>query len=146
MRRLLFLALALATPAAAQEAQVTPRVTATVAAGETRLEVRLVSAPGVGAIASVQGEVQLPAGSRPVAAAEFAAGVVGAWNEAEPGRIRFAGVAAQGLGEAPVFVLRLPGAVAAERVRVVLEEAVGADGFRKLVVGRPAPAQPLEDE
>lgn len=146
MRALLAAAVLLAAPALAQAPQVTATVATVAADGGTRLEVRLTTAPGVGAVGSFQGEIRLPAGSAAAAAGEFSPGVVGVWHEVEPGRVRFAGVSAQGLGGAPVLVLRLPGVVAAEGVRVVLEEAVGIDGYRKLVVGRPAPAQPLEDE
>ena len=139
-------ALLLASPLAGQDAQVRAEVSAVADSGATRVEVRLTTAPGVGAVASFQGIVQLPAGTPPVAAGEFPAGIVGAWNEVEPGRVRFAGVATQGLTQPLVLVLRVPGALAGETVRVALEEAVGADGFRKLNVGRPAPSHPMEDE
>ena len=52
----------------------------------------------------------------------------------------------QQLTQPLVLVLRVPGTLAGETVRVALEEAVGADGFRKLDVGRPAPSHPMEDE
>jgi len=140
MRRLLAVLAVAAVPALADgAASQTPRVRSAVAVsaeagGGSRVEVRLerdAAAPQVG---SFQGELRFDPAALTLAGAELPAGLVGAWNQVEPGRVRFAGVSPNGLGGGAVLVLRFTSRapVAPDQLQVRLEEVFAVDGRSRL--------------
>jgi len=127
----------LAAPAAGQaraEPAVRPAVSVTAESGGVRVEVRLERAAGAPAIGAFQGNLRFDAAALTVASGQFAPGVVGAWNQVEPGRVRFAGASTQGIVGGAVLVLRVTPkrALSAADFRATLEEAFGTDGRMRL--------------
>lgn len=95
-------------------------------------------------VASYQGELRYDATRLHLSAAAFPAGAAGVWNEVEPGRLRFAGAAPGGVGDAAVLTLRFArsGPVEAAGFTVAMEEVVAQAAFTPLtsrVVARPHP-------
>lgn len=142
MRRLLAVLAIAAAPmmadgAASQAAGPGVRPAVAVAAeagGGSRVEVRLerdAAAPQVG---SFQGELRFDPAALTLAGAELPAGLVGAWNQVEPGRVRFAGVSPNGLAGGAVLVLRFTSRapVAPNQLQVRLEEVFAVDGRSRL--------------
>lgn len=86
------------------------------------------------AIASYQGELRYDVSRLQVQGGSYPAGVVGAWNEVEPGRIRFAAAAADGLAGSLALTLRATprGEIGADAFQVQMEELVGAASFENL--------------
>lgn len=85
-------------------------------------------------IASFQAELSYDTTQLSILGGDFAAGVDGAWHEVAPGRVRFAGAAASGLGEAPLATLRFAARQTSGRRTFGLDfqELVGADDFNDL--------------
>jgi hypothetical protein len=85
-------------------------------------------------IASYQGELRYDVSRLQLQGGSFPAGVVGAWNEVEPGRVRFAAAAPEGLGGTLALTLRaLPrGEVAESTFQVRMDELTGAASFEDL--------------
>lgn len=136
---LLALAPALAVkPLAAQAAAAAPRVRAEVTvaaeAGGARAEVRLARAPSAPLVGSFSGEARFDPARFTLAGAEVPAGLTVTWNQLEPGRVRFAGVSPQGLGDGVVLVLRLSGSArpTPDTVAARLDEAFGTDARDRL--------------
>lgn len=95
-------------------------------------------------VASYQGELRYDAARLKLSAAAFPAGAAGVWNEVEPGRLRFAGAAPEGVRDGAVLALRFArsGAVEAAGFSVAMEEVVARNAFAPLtsrVVARPHP-------
>lgn len=85
-------------------------------------------------IASFQVELGYDRDRLSLAGAELRRGVMGAWNESAPGKVRFAGAVAEGLGEGAVVTLRFTakGEVTGEAFRVRVEELVSTANFQDL--------------
>ena len=100
----------------------------------TYADVRLHRVQTGAPIASFQAELAYDTTQLTVLASDFAAGVDGAWHEVSPGRVRFAGAAAAGLGDVPLATLRFASKQAGARRTFGLEfqELVGADDFSDL--------------
>lgn len=100
----------------------------------TYADVRLHRVQTNAPIASFQAEITFDTTQLTVLGSDFAAGVDGAWHEVAPGRVRFAGAAAVGLGDAPLATLRFASKqVAARRTfGLQFQELVGADDFSDL--------------
>jgi hypothetical protein len=95
-------------------------------------------------VSSYQGELRFDPEALSVVAGKFPEGVMGAWNEVEPGRIRFAGVSINGLGDGAALQLTVQAkrALLAADFHVAMEEVTSADGFTDLtqkVVAQKAP-------
>lgn len=86
------------------------------------------------AIASYQGELLYDVSRLTVQGASFPSGVAGAWNEVEPGHIRFAAAGMDGLGGSLALTLRaVPrGEIAASSFRVIMTELIGAASYENL--------------
>jgi hypothetical protein len=86
------------------------------------------------AVASFQGELRYDATRLKLARAAFPSGVAGLWNEVEPGRVRIASAAPEGLGNGAVVTLRFArgGAVDATAFSVAVEEVVAQREFSNL--------------
>jgi len=100
------------------------------AARTHRREVRLYLWPqGVDdRVAAFQGEIRMAQGLQALDVS-FPEGVLGAWNVVEPGRLRFAGVALEGVGSGAALLLRLgPGPALSSEVFQVTVERVAAAG------------------
>lgn len=95
-------------------------------------------------LASYQGELRYDPKAVEVVEGSFPEGLLGAWNLVEPGLIRFAGIAPDGLNgvaalDLKVRALRLP---SARDFQVQIEELVGMNGFVELtdrVAASPSP-------
>lgn len=88
-----------------------------------------------GAIASYQGEVHFDDAALEVVAVTFPPEVMGAWNVIEPGRLRFAGLVANGLSTPLAMKLELVARrplEASDFRRIVVEEITAATTFRNL--------------
>lgn len=85
-------------------------------------------------IASYQGELRYDVERLTVQGGSFPAGVVGAWNEVEPGRVRFAAAAPEGLPGTLALTLRATprGEIGESAFQVRMEELVGAAAFENL--------------
>lgn len=96
-------------------------------------------------IASFQGELEFATERLTLAGAELSPGVMGAWNESAPGKVRFAGAAMEGLGEGAVLRLRFTakGAVEGDAFQVKVEELVSSADFQDLSPRVVAREQPL---
>jgi hypothetical protein len=77
------------------------------AANESRVELVLRRVDVTEQVASVQGELTYDVGRMRLQSVEIPQGIVGAWNEVAPGRIRFAGLKVDGLGDGAVLALRV---------------------------------------
>jgi hypothetical protein len=95
-------------------------------------------------VASYQGELRYDAGAMRLSSAQLPAGVVGAWNEVQPGRVRFAGVAPSGVGDGAVLTLRFAAASqpARESFGLVMEELIAPD-FAELTDRVSSPLHPV---
>lgn len=100
----------------------------------TYAEVRLHRVQNSSSIASFQAELAYDTAQLSVLGGDFAATVDGAWHEVSPGRVRFAGASAAGLGDAPLATIRFASRhVSGKRVfGLDVQELVGADDFRDL--------------
>lgn len=104
-------------------------------------------------IASYQGEMRYDVSRMTVQGGSFPSGVVGAWNEVEPGRIRFAAAATEGLPGTLALTLRATprGEIGESAFQVRMEELVGTVAFENLTprfVNRAHPlfsTSPLQD-
>lgn len=120
-------------------------------AGESRVELVLRRVDVAEQVGSVQGELTYDAARMRLRSAEIPQGIMGAWNEVSPGRIRFAGLKVDGLGDGAVLALRVEASapLAAEAFSVTLSELTEAATLGNitarvtpaphplLVVGRP---------
>lgn len=88
-------------------------------------------------VASYQGELTYDTGALTLDHTDLPAGMIGETNEVQPGRVRFAGAALEGVGEAPILTLRFTrkGDVRRESFGVTFEE-VGAAGTFASLLGR----------
>jgi hypothetical protein len=98
------------------------------AVNESRVELVLRHVDVTEQVASVQGELTFDVDRVRLQSAEIPQGIVGAWNEVAPGRIRFAGLRVNGLGDGAVLALRVQTSVplAAEAFSVTLSELTDA--------------------
>lgn len=98
------------------------------AAGQARVELVLRRVEMPEQIASYQGEITYDRAAMRLVRAEVPAGLTGMFNEVEPGRIRFAGVKVEGVGDGPVLVLHVAPSrpLAAEQFRVSVTEVSSA--------------------
>ena len=96
-------------------------------------------------LASYQGELRYDVSRLTVQGGGFPAGVVGAWNEVEPGRIRFAAAAPEGLGGTLALTLRATprGEIGESAFQVRLDELGGAAGFENLTARAVQREHPL---
>lgn len=96
-------------------------------------------------IASFQGELTYAADRLTLAGAELSPGVMGAWNESAPGKVRFAGAAMDGVGDGPVLRLRFTatGSVTGDAFGVAVEELVSSTDFQDLSPRVVVREQPL---
>lgn len=103
-------------------------------AKEARVELYLHRVEVAEQVASYQGELRYDTGRMKLSAAELPGGVAGAWNEVEPGRVRFAAAALEGVGDAPVLTLRFAPTGRIERSGFTLdvEEIVATEAFAPL--------------
>lgn len=158
-QRTLALALALFGTLACQDATATakhepepplqpgihPVLVVTPEAGEqARVELRLRRVEVASEVASYQGELVFDREQMTLRGAEVPTGIMGAWNEVEPGRIRFAGARIDGVGNGAVLVLRVTpkGALEPEAFQVRLTELTEVGSFTDLtprVVASPRP-------
>lgn len=100
----------------------------------TYAEVRLRRVQTSASIASFQAELSYDTTQLSVLGADFPAGVDGAWHEASPGQVRFAGAAAGGLDDVPLATLRFASRKPAGQRAFSLnfQELVGANDFSDL--------------
>jgi hypothetical protein len=98
------------------------------AAGPARVELVLRRVEIADQIASYQGEITYDRASMQLVRAEIPAGITGLFNEVSPGRIRFAGVKVEGVGDGPVLVLHVTPTrpLAAEQFQVRITEVAAA--------------------
>lgn len=98
------------------------------AAGESRVELVLRRVDVAEQVASVQGEITYDVARMRLQSAEIPQGIMGAWNEVAPGRIRFAGLKVEGLGDGAVLALRVQARapLAADAFTVTLSELTEA--------------------
>ncbi|HEX6370699.1 MAG TPA: hypothetical protein VF006_17385 [Longimicrobium sp.] len=96
-------------------------------------------------IASYQGELRYDASRMTVQGGSFPAGVMGAWNEVEPGRVRFAAAAPDGLSGSLALTLRATpkGEIGESAFQVRMDELVGAAAFEDLTPRFVQRAHPL---
>lgn len=96
-------------------------------------------------IASYQGELRYDVARLTVQGGAFPAGAVGAWNEVEPGRIRFAAAAPDGLAGSLALTLRASprGELEKSAFQVRMEELVGTRAFEDLTPRFVERAHPL---
>ena len=116
-----------------------PVVVVTGRSGDTTtLELRLHQVGVKAIVASYQGQLGFDGGAVRVAGARVPDGIAGAWNEVQPGRVRFAGAALDGIGERPMLVLRAVSAAPVEAATFTLEmeEVVSAGGGFENVTAR----------
>jgi hypothetical protein len=81
-------------------------------------------------VQSIQGELRYDAKVMEPIALEFPEGILGAWNEVEPGTIRYAGVAVDGVGDRAFFELLVEAKRPIQRhhLKMTVEEVVGTLG------------------
>jgi hypothetical protein len=110
----------------------------------TYAELRLHRVQTAASIASFQAELSYDTTQLAVLGSDFAPGVDGAWHEVAPGRVRFAGASAGGLGDTPLATLRFASRHVSGKRAFGLEfqELVGADDFSDLT-SLVAPGTPL---
>lgn len=100
----------------------------------TRVRLHLVEVAQEQTVASWQGELRYDAEGMEILDAAFADGLVGAWHLVEPGRLRFAGIALEGLKGTAALELTVRAGRVPRRgdFTVKLEEVVGREGFAVL--------------
>lgn len=96
-------------------------------------------------IASFQGELRYDVSKLTVQGGSFPSGVMGAWNEVEPGRIRFAAASIDGMAGTLALTLRATprGEIGESTFRVTMEELVGTATFEDLTPRFVERAHPL---
>lgn len=96
-------------------------------------------------LASYQGELRYDVARLAVTGGSFPAGVAGAWNEVEPGRIRFAAASLDGLPGTLALTLQATprGEIGEASFEVRMEELVGAAAFEDLTPRFVQRAHPL---
>jgi hypothetical protein len=96
-------------------------------------------------LASYQGELRYDVESLTVTGGSFPAGVAGAWNEVEPGRIRFAAASLDGLPGTLALTLQATprGEIGETAFQVQMEELVGAAAYENLTPRFVQRAHPL---
>jgi hypothetical protein len=99
------------------------------AEGGARVELHLRRVQVQGQVASYQGELRYDAAALRLAGAQLPAGVAGAWNEVQPGVVRFAGAAPAGLPDGAVLTLRFAASSppVRESFELAMEEVVAHD-------------------
>ncbi|HEX2079834.1 MAG TPA: cohesin domain-containing protein [Longimicrobium sp.] len=116
-------------PLGGLEPGIHPVLVVAAAEGGAQVELHLRRVQVQGRVASYQGELRYDASVLRLRGAQLPAGVAGAWNEVEPGRVRFAGAAPGGVPDGAVLTLRF--AASAPPVResfaVAMEEVVAHD-------------------
>ena len=133
-----------ADPLAGMGPGIHPVLVVAPAEGGAQVELHLRRVQVKAQVASYQGELRYDAGAMHLSGAQLPAGVVGAWNEVQPGHVRFAGVAPSGVGEGAVLTLRFAAAAqpARESFGLVMEEVVAPD-FADLTGRVSRPLHPL---
>ena len=105
-----------------------------VGGGVMHLWIHLKAVKLQGGIASYQGELRFDPDVMSVIGGRVPEGLMGVWHEVEPGRVRFAGVSMEGIGDEAVLVLE----VESERVlrstdfEGVVEEVVSTEEFTEV--------------
>lgn len=124
-----------------------PLVVLAASAGDTaRVELRLHQVEMKAEISSFQGELAYDTTRLAFAGAEVPGKLMVAWNPVAAGRVRFAGASLDGMGDAPMVVLRFvpAGEVSADLFRLSLEEVVAEEGsFQNLTSQIVARERPL---
>lgn len=114
-----------------------------VSPGPGTLELRFVAGPGRERVQSFQGEIRFEASRYRVLSAAAGEGATASWHGVEPGRIRFAGVATDGVaGRGIVFRFEEGESFRADDFRLVVEEAVLRSDLDAAPVRFAAPAAP----
>jgi len=113
--------------------------------GLIRIDVYLYAVDVPDGVAAYQGELSFVSSALSIKEGGFAEGVLGAWNEASPGTVRFAGAALEGIGSRPILQLtaRAVRAPAAEDFTVVMEEVIATQGFANLTAHMAIAARPV---
>lgn len=124
-----------------------PLVVLAGSAGDTaRVELRLHQVEMKAEISSFQGELAFDTTRLALAGAEVPGKLMVVWNPVAGGRVRFAGASLDGMGDAPMVVLRFipTGAVSADLFKLRLEEVVADEGsFQNLTTQVVARERPL---
>jgi hypothetical protein len=124
-----------------------PLVVLAGSAGDTaRVELRLHQVEMKAEVSSFQGELAFDTTRLALAGAEVPEKLMVVWNPVAAGRVRFAGASLDGLGEAPMVVLRFipSGRVSADLFKLRLEEVVAEEGsFQNLTTQIVARERPL---
>lgn len=133
-----------ANPLAGMGPGIHPVLVVAPAEGGAQVELHLRKVQVEAQVASYQGELRYDAGAMRLSGAQLPPGVVGAWNEVQPGRVRFAAVAPSGVGEGPVLTLRFAAAAqpGRESFGLMMEEVVAHD-FADLTDRVSRPLHPL---
>jgi hypothetical protein len=113
-----------------------------VSPGAGTLELRFVAGPGRERVQSFQGEIRFKASRYRVLSATAGEGAAASWHGVEPGRIRFAGVATEGIaGRGIVFRFEEGESFRADDFQLVMEEAVLRSALDAAPVRFTAPAE-----
>lgn len=112
--------------------------------GVTHLRIHLKAVELPAGIASYQGELRFDPDVISVLGGRVPEGLMGVWHEVEPGRVRFAGVSMEGIGDEAVLVLELESerALRSTDFEGVVEEVVSTEEFTEVtreVVERERP-------
>jgi hypothetical protein len=116
------------------------------AAGDTAtLGVEIRSVGEARAVSSVQLVLSFDPSSLTLLGAVPRSGLVGAWSELEPGRIRLAAASLNPLGSGPVLTLHALASAPLDESRfsMEVEELVATDGFHDLTPEVPSRAHPV---
>lgn len=113
-------------------------------ADSATVELRLERVQVTAKVASFQGELVYGTEALTLGRAAVAQGITGASNETQPGTVRFAGVAMDGLEDGPVLTLRFATrrAPKAEDFRLSVEELVATEEFRNVTSLVPRATHP----
>jgi hypothetical protein len=109
-------------------------VMSTPAGGAVKVELHLKRVDIADMVASYQGELSYDSRALTFSRAELPAGVMGASNEVEPGRLRFTGMAPDGLKDGAVLVLHFvaKGTLGTNPFQLRMEEVISNKGFQSL--------------
>lgn len=120
-------------------------VVASRAGASARVELQLRRVQVDAKVSSYQGELQYDTRVMKLEGAELPTGIMGAWNETAPGKVRFAGATLEGMGDGAVLTLRFTttGAIRAEGFKVRMEEIVASSDFQNLSTKVVSREQPL---
>lgn len=112
--------------------------------GVIRVELMLRRVQMAEDIAAYQGEITYDRARMELSAARVPAEITGLWNETGPGRIRFAGVKLDGVGESSVLVLEVATSadLTADDFTVTLSEISAVESLSD-VTAHLSPARPL---